>query len=195
MKRASYSNKNRIIDILSKSFDTNQSVNYIVKQDDKRQERIRYLMDYSFEVCYLFGEVYLSDDNKACALILYPDKKKTALESVILDAKLIFNCIGIADIGKAMDREAKIKKLKPKERMYYLWFIGVDPKYQGSGIGTDLMQSLIEDSEKQQRPIFLETSTLRNLPWYKKFGFETYNELVLTYKLYFLKRKLAKHKI
>ena len=76
--------------------------------------------------------------------------------------------------------------------MYYLWFIGVDPKYQGSGIGTDLMQSLIEDSEKQQRPIFLETSTLRNLPWYKKFGFEIYNELELSYKLYFLKRGLAK---
>lgn len=195
MKRAAYSDKNRIVEILSKSFDTNQSVNYIVKQDDKRHERIRSLMDYSFQVCYLFGEVYLSEDDKACALVLYPDKKSTTLKSILLDVELMFKCIGITNISIAMDRESKINKLKPKERMYYLWFIGVDPKFQGSGIGTDLMQSLIEDSEKQQRPIFLETSTLRNLPWYKKFGFETYNELVLSYKLYFLKRKLAKHKI
>lgn len=192
MKRATYSNKNMIIDILSKSFDTNQSVNYIVKQDDKRQERIRFLMDYSFEICHLFGEVYVSDDRKACALILYPDKKKTSFKSVLLDAKLVFNCIGISNIGKAMDRDSKIKKLQPKERMYYLWFIGVDPEFQGSGVGSTLMKSVIEDSEKQKRPIFLETSTLKNIPWYEKFGFEIYNELELSYKLFFLKRKLAK---
>lgn len=192
MKRAAYSDKNMIIEILSKSFDTNQSVNYIVKRDDKRQERIRSLMDYSFEMCYLFGEVYLSDDDKACALVLYPDKKKTTLKSILLDAGLLLNCIGISNTHKAMDRESKIKKLQPQETMYYLWFIGVDPKFQGSGVGSDLMNSLIDDSEKQQRPIFLETSTLRNLPWYKKFGFEIYNELELSYKLYFLKRGLAK---
>lgn len=192
MKRADYSHKSMIVDILSKSFEANQSVNYIVKQDDKRLQRIRHLMDYSFEVCHLFGEVYLSEDDKSCALVLYPDKKTTTFRSILLDVELMFKCIGITNIGKAMDRETKINKLKPKEQMYYLWFIGVDPQHQGAGIGSELMQSLIEDSQKQQRPIYLETSTLRNLPWYAKFGFEVYNELDLSYKLYFLKRALAK---
>ena len=72
MKKASYGEKNLIIDILTQSFDTNQSVNYIVNQDRKRLSRIRALMDYSFEVCTLFGEVFISDDKKACALIMYP---------------------------------------------------------------------------------------------------------------------------
>lgn len=192
MKKADYSHKSLVVNILSKSFDLNQSVNFIVKQDNRRQQRIKLLMGYSFEVCYLFGEVYLSDDDKACALMLYPDKKKTTLKSILLDAGLLLNCIGISNTRKAMDRESKIKKLQQQETMYYLWFIGVDPKFQGSGVGSDLMKSLIEDSEKQKRPIFLETSTLRNLPWYKKFGFEIYNELELSYKLYFLKHGLAK---
>lgn len=188
---ADYKDKNLVVNILTKSFDKNQSVNFIVQQDEKRFERIKSLMDYSFEVCYAFGEVFLSDDKKACALVLYPDKKRTTFKSVLLDVQLMFKCIGITNISKALDRESKIKKIQPKERMYYLWFIGVDPDCQGSGIGTELMRDIIEESQRKQRPIYLETSTLKNLPWYKKFGFEIYSELELSYKLYFLKLELA----
>lgn len=192
MRKANYDQKDLILDILSRSFDSNLSVNYIIKQDDKRLRRIKFLMDYSFEICYTFGDVFLSDDSRACALVLYPDKKRTTLKSVLLDIQLMLKCIGITNISKALERESKIKRIQPKEQMYYLWFIGVGPEYQGLGIGTGLMKEIIEDSQTQQRPIYLETSTLKNLPWYKKFGFEIYNELDLSYKLYFLKLELAK---
>ena len=192
MKNADYKDKNLVIDILTKSFDTNQSVNYIAKQDGKRLKRIRALMDYSFEVCYMFGDVFLSDDRKACALILYPDKKKTTLKSILLDIKLIFSCIGVENIKKALVRESKIKQLQPKTTMYYLWFIGVDPEYQNEGIGSVLLDEIINDSKNKQRPIYLETSILKNLPWYKKYGFQIYNELELSYKLFFLKREFDK---
>lgn len=191
MIKASYIDKNLVIDILTKSFDTNQSVNYIVKQDQNRIDRVRALMDYSFEVCYLFGEVFLSNDKKACGLILYPDKKKTTLKSIWLDAKLILSCVGLENIKKAMTRESKIKQLQPKEPMYYIWFIGVDPAYQSSGIGSELLNEIIKDSNFKKRPIYLETSTLKNLPWYKKFGFDVYNELDLSYKLFFLKKEVV----
>jgi ribosomal protein S18 acetylase RimI-like enzyme len=192
MKKAAYSDKNLVIDILTDSFETNQSVNYIVKQDKNRVTRIRSLMDYSFEVCYSFGEVFLSDDKKACALVLFPDKKKTTIKSISLDVKLILSCVGLSNIKKALHRESKIKEIQPKELMYYLWFIGVDSRYQNSGIGTELLDDIIKDSKLRQRPIFLETSTLKNLPWYKKFGFDIYNELDLSYKLFFLKKEWSK---
>lgn len=191
MIKASYSDKSLVLDILTKSFDTNKSVNYIVKQDKKRVQRVRALMDYSFEVCYLFGEVFLSNNKKACALILYPDKKKTTLKSILLDIKLILSCVGLSNVKKALTRESKIKKIQPKEPMYYIWFIGVDPTYQNSGIGTELLNEVIEDSSRKKRPIYLETSTTKNLPWYKKFGFDVYSELDLNYKLFFLKRDAA----
>src|SRR5687767_9350804 len=124
MIKANYIDKVRIVNILTSSFDDNKSVNYIIRQDKKRVERIKNLMDYSFDMCYFFGDVFLSDDKKGCALILLPDKKKTNVRSILLDIKLIISCIGLSNIKKAMDREAKIKKLQPKGLMYYLWFIG-----------------------------------------------------------------------
>lgn len=192
MKKAEYNDKSLVVDILTKSFDTNQSVNYIVKQDEKRAKRVSALMDYSFEVCYLFGEVFLSDDKKACALVTYPDKKKTTLKSILLDVKLILSCVGLKNIKKTLAREAMINKIQPKELRYYLWFIGVDPEYQNEGIGSNLLNDIIKDSEHKDRPIYLETSTLKNLPWYKKFDFDIYHELDLSYKLFFLKRTVSK---
>lgn len=190
MIKAEYSDKKLVVDILTKSFDTNQSVNYIVKQDKKRVQRVSSLMDYSFEVCYLL-EMFLSDDKKACALITYPDKK-TTLKSILLDIKLILSSVGLKNIKKTLARESLINKIQPKELKYYLWFIGVDPEYQNEGIGSVLLDEIIEDSEHKKRPIYLETSTLKNLPWYKKFRFQVYHEMDLSYKLFLLKRVLDK---
>ena len=188
MIRADYKDKQLITDILATSFNDNKSVNYIVKQDSKREQRLRSLMEYSFDVCHLFGDVFLSDDKSGCALVLLPDKKKFSLKSLWLDVKLIANCTGLSNVSKAMDREEKIKKLQPKEPLYYLWFIGVNPATQNKGTGSALLSDLINEGKEKQRTICLETSTLKNLPWYEKFGFTIYNELDLGYKLFFLKK-------
>ena len=189
MIKAQYTDRSVVIDILSDSFDTNKSVNYIVKQDEKRRIRIRNLIGYSFDVCYLFGEIYLSEDKNGCALILLPDKKKVTFKSVLLDIKLIFSGIGLARIATILERETQIKKYHPKTPIYYLWFIGVKTNAQRKGIGSTLLKEIIKESILNKRDIYLETSTLENIPWYQKFGCELFQELDLTYKLFILKRR------
>jgi GNAT superfamily N-acetyltransferase len=189
MITAKYTDKSLVVDILSHSFDDNQSVNYIVKQDKKRARRIENLMKYSFDMCFYFGTVFLSDDRKACALILWPDKKKSNFRSILMEIKLIFFCISLSNIKRVIDREARIKKIKPQELMYYLWFLGVDPKEQNKGIGGGLMKDIVKKSIMDLRPIYLETSTLKNIPWYQKFGFKIYNQLDLGYQLFFMKKE------
>jgi ribosomal protein S18 acetylase RimI-like enzyme len=187
MKNAVRGDKKLIVDILTDSFKDNKSVNYILKQDSRRLHRIKGLMEYSFEICLAFGQVLLSDDKKACALVVYPDKKKTSLKSVWLDAKLAFSCVAISNLIKAMKREAAIKKGHPAGLLSYLWFIGVNPLEQGKGAGSHLLSEIIDKGKADGRIICLETSTERNLPWYKKFGFEIYKELDFGYKLYCMK--------
>jgi len=73
-------------------------------------------MEYSFDVCYFSGKVFLSDDKKGCALVMLPDKKKANFRSVWLDLKLIVTCIGLSNIKKALTRETRIKRLNRKNR-------------------------------------------------------------------------------
>lgn len=193
MERANVKQKNLIVGLLVAAFQENLSVNFIVRQDEKRLKRIAALMDYSFEMCHHFGDVWITEHEDGCALVLYPHLKKFSLLGVWLDIKLIFLAIGISGIFKALKREDLIKMIKPKTPMAYLWFIGVDPKAQHAGQGSQLLSEIIVSAEKNHLPLYLETSTIINLPWYKKFSFEIYDQLDLGYTLYFLKRTLENH--
>jgi ribosomal protein S18 acetylase RimI-like enzyme len=188
MKRALAHQKTLIVDILSKSFDDNKSVNFVVKQDYIRKERIRRLMEYSFNVCHAFGEVWISDAEQACALILLPDKKKPTLNALLWDAKLALTVIGLNRISSVLGREAKIKSFHPQEPFSYLWFIGVIPELQNRGKGSLLLDEIIQESQRSKRPIYLETSVERNLPWYQNHGFEIFHSIDLTYTLYLLRK-------
>src|SRR5690606_37094746 len=188
MKKPLPSQKARIVEILAESFDKNKSVNYVVKQDSSRKSRLRGLMDYCYNVCEAFGEVWISEDEQACALILHPDKKRILFRAIWWGLKLAFSVICLSRVGQMMARESKIKKFHPKEPFSYLWFIGVYPSFQNNGKGSRLLKEIIQHSEQQGRPIYLETSVDRNLPWYKKFGFGIFQSFDLTYTLYMMRR-------
>jgi len=186
MLKATLKDRERIIEILLLAFEKNKSVNYICRNDDARYKRIRLLMDYAFKVCSRFGKVFISDDRNACALVLFPDKKRTTLKSLIWDIKLILTVIGLSNASNILKRETQIKKHHPNIPFYYLWFIGVDPSNKRLGIGSGLLNAVLEDADKMGRPVYLETSTIENLPWYKRFGFKIYKELNFGYDLFLL---------
>ncbi|QNL52318.1 GNAT family N-acetyltransferase [Olivibacter sp. SDN3] len=192
MYLAQEEDKEIVIDILLQSFRNNKSVHYIVKQDEQLNKRLRYLMSYSFDLCFHFGKVLLSDRKDACALITYPHRKKNLLKSIRMDIGLLINTIGIFKLGKAIKREALIKANYPVQDFLYLWFIGVKPHMQGQGVGSDLLNQVLQEAKATHLDVHLETSTLTNLPWYRKFGFEIYKELDFGYTLHMLRWRKEK---
>lgn len=56
-------------------------------------------------------------------------------------------------------------------RHWYLWVIGVDPLYQGTGIGGRLMARGLEMVDADAAPAYLETGSERNVRFYQRFGF------------------------
>jgi ribosomal protein S18 acetylase RimI-like enzyme len=189
MIRANYKDRDLVVSILTKSFADNKSVNYIIKQDNNKLKRIKKLMEYSYDVCNLFGDIFLSDDKNGCALLIFPEKKRTNIKSILLDVKFAVACLGLPNLQKAIRREAIIEQVHPKGVLYYLWFIGVEPNNQHTGIGSRLMNEIISEAKKQNRQICLETSTVKNIPWYEKFGFTIYCQLDFGYELFSMKRE------
>jgi len=167
------------IDILTKAFDKNKSVNYVIKQDNRREKRIRSLIEYSFNNTLRFGKIF-SIDNKAYAYVSFPHQYKTDIFATI---KLIFSSLGFRNIKRVLRFKSQLKKYYPKE-FVYLDFIGIDPLFQGQGIGSTLVQEIIAFAKQQNLPLYLETSTVENIAFYKKNGFEQYGELQLEYPLF-----------
>jgi len=181
-----YEDKQRIIEILRDSFKENQSVNYIVKQDRKRIQRIEKLLEYSLFQGEHFGKIFLSEDQNAACIILFSDHKKTTFKTIQQDLKLVTQVIGFKKVKAALARESLLKQHYPDIPFVHLWYIGVDPEHQKKGIGSKLLKEVI--AYCGDRPIYLETSVESNLRWYKKYGFEIVNVVELGYLLYILKK-------
>lgn len=177
MNQFSKTEKELIISILSTSFQNNKSVLYTIKNGQEKNKYIKCLMDYAFYEGEKQKGVLISKNNQGAAIFIYPNRKKIFnLSSLIESVKVVLNAFGVAGIRKVLRREEYIKSLHPQNDFLYLWFIGVVPAEQGKGTGSLLLNELIKIADEQKIPVYLETSLIENLPFYKKHGFEVYHE-------------------
>jgi GNAT superfamily N-acetyltransferase len=60
----------------------------------------------------------------------------------------------------------------PAEPHWYLPLIGADPAHQGEGHGDALMAYALARCDRDRAPAYLESSNPRNIPFYRRHGFE-----------------------
>lgn len=180
-----------VIQVLTLAFEKNKSVLHVAGSGPGSVVKRSRLMRYALRRCDAFGKVVDSADGKAVALVLFPDQVRFSFAALYWDLQLIFGVIGLSKLFSVMRKEALLRRLRPEGKLYYLWFIGVDPDAQGQGLGGELLDRLCADAAMMGRTICLETSTAENLPWYSSHGFELYHQLGSgDYPLYFFKRQI-----
>jgi GNAT superfamily N-acetyltransferase len=54
----------------------------------------------------------------------------------------------------------------------YLWMIGVAPGRQGEGLGTALIEAVLDRCDREGLPAYLEASSARSRKLYERLGFE-----------------------
>ncbi len=59
----------------------------------------------------------------------------------------------------------------PKEPHWYLPLIGVDPRFQGKGVGSLLMKHALDVCDREGVAAYLESSNPRNIPFYERHEF------------------------
>ena len=74
---------------------------------------------------------------------------------------------------------ASLEANHPDEPHYYLPVVGVDPDWQGRGIGAALMQPVLERCDRERMPAYLEATTPRNRALYERYGFAVTEEFEL----------------
>ncbi len=86
----------------------------------------------------------------------------------------------VRTLGTAMPRALKLTsvwtKHDPKEPHWHIGPIGVDPAFQGQGVGKALLGAFLEMADEDGPPAYLETDVDRNVTLYEKFGFRVIGE-------------------
>lgn len=194
MRKANLKDTSLITDILTDSFKENKSIINVTRKGKHQLKRISSLMKFFFLNAYYNGDVFLSDDEKACIMMLTNENRKipftAKLNFFFWNLNLFFNVLGVRNVKNVLQREKAIDKNHPKEPFLHLYYVGVLQEQQGKGIGTKLITETI-NRYNNYKIVYLETSDKRNLPLYKKLGFDIVNvhdELELT--LYIMKKKI-----
>jgi ribosomal protein S18 acetylase RimI-like enzyme len=132
-------------------------------------------------VCLKYGEVYATSEKlEGVAAWLPPAKGHFGgwhiIRSVPLPVLVRFGRQGAGRMrafGRLVD--SIHRKLVPYPH-WYLQMIGVDPPYQGQGFSSRLLRPMLGRIDREQKPCFLETNTVKNVAIYRRFGFEVISE-------------------
>jgi GNAT superfamily N-acetyltransferase len=72
-----------------------------------------------------------------------------------------------------------VDAVHPREPHWYLAILGTEPEAQGKGVGSALLEPVLDDCDRNEVPAYLESSKERNVAFYARHGFRVTEELVL----------------
>ena len=82
-------------------------------------------------------------------------------------------------VPRALCAQIKLESNHPAEPHYYLPFIGVAPGWQGRGLGSAVMEPILERCDRERMPAYLDATTDRNRALYERLGFRITEEFSL----------------
>lgn len=86
---------------------------------------------------------------------------------------------GPAVLARSLRAEAAMTGGHPAEPHLYVSLLAAHPRVQRGGRGRALLTQAIEEAERRELPVYLDTANPANLPYYRQFGFEVTGEATL----------------
>lgn len=151
---------------------------YMVEDPAARPRIYPYFFRLMVKHTIKFGEAYATSDNmEGIALWLPSERSDISLWSNLMNGgidlllkagiKVAYRSMVFTEFASKLHHEAVVKP------HIYLFLIGVKKKHRGKGYSSMLMRPMMEHSDHEGLPIFLETHDASNMPIYEYLGFET----------------------
>ncbi|MFF9207199.1 MULTISPECIES: GNAT family N-acetyltransferase [unclassified Streptomyces] len=176
IRRAGEADRELVVHLLDEAF-ADDPVSAWVFPDEEYRRRVHHRLMAAFtDVVLEEGWIDLAEDGTACALWLSVPEGEHEDEE------------GPAELRRAVDpaneRVERIGRLTagihPTDRAHaYLWMIGVAPDRQGAGLGTALVEHVLERCDRDGVPAYLEASNARSRALYERLGFAVLPDRVL----------------
>jgi ribosomal protein S18 acetylase RimI-like enzyme len=160
---------------LADAFTTEPITQWLIPSRRRRDVYLRRL--FAIELAqYVFpaGRVLTTDDFRGANLELPPGRWTM---TVPFSGALAY----VRVFGRRLPRASRLQlffeRNHPQESHYYIRWVGVATRFQGQGIGTELLRPTLDRCDREGMPAYLEASTERSAALYERLGFVHLGEL------------------
>jgi GNAT superfamily N-acetyltransferase len=124
------------------------------------------------------GQVLVSEGHTAAAFWDAPGHWKATWTEMLRLAPVMVPAVG-PRIPRSIKGLEVIERAHPREHHWYLAVLGTDPPHQGRGIGSSLVDPVLERCDREGLGAYLESSREQNIPYYQRFGFSVTGQIDL----------------
>ena len=178
VRKATTADVPQLAEALARAFQEDPVFKWVIPRD---APRLRYARRYfAARARHLLtqDEVYTTDDRTAGALWARPgewrDPPLTAIRQIIS----LVPALGTR-LPRALTGLREVEARHPPRPHWYLSVLGTEPRRQGEGLGSALLQPVLADCDRLEVGAYLETATERNVSFYGRHGFDVVDEVQL----------------
>lgn len=173
--------KHRFINVFSQAFFDNPLFIALCKSPEHRRKKLKAFSDETFRYGLKFGKIYASSENLEGMMICIPPEnvyRTFAKEIKVITFKIFCQIIwfylkSFSKVDSCLD--SAHRRYAPFNH-WCLMALAVEPRFQGQGHGSTLVQFITKKARESNLPIYLDTQNERNLSFYKKMGFKILEE-------------------
>lgn len=128
------------------------------------------------------AHTYTTDDRAGVAIWLPPGRRGPSLLDSLRQMPALARVAGWGRLRKVGDAMAALEEHRRRHvpsPHFYLSALGVEPARQGEGIGTALLEPVLEHCDRAGTPAYLETAVARNVLLYERLRFDVVEEIDL----------------
>ena len=165
--------------VLARAFHDDPAFTWVLHADRKRARMLERGFELFLRRVWLeHEETYTTQSVAGVAVWEPPDQWRT---SVGRQLRLLPSMVRIFNrrVPRLLNAIVALERDHPREAHYYLPFVGVEPRWQGRGLGGALLAPILERCDRERVPAFLEASSAHNRALYERLGFTVTEEFRL----------------
>jgi len=174
VKRAGEDEAASVGEILGDAFDADPVARWITPN----QEYPKWCWPVAVPFILPHHEVYVTENGLGAAMWVPPGDELNIRPGLAILWDL-WRRFGIRSILRLIRLMKMMGKYHPRDNHYYLLAIGVRSGSKGQGIGSALLENVLQKCDHEKVGAYLENSNSLNLPFYQRHGFEMRSEIAL----------------
>jgi ribosomal protein S18 acetylase RimI-like enzyme len=164
---------------MAKTFWDDPVSSYVFRDGSRREAGLRAYFGTQLRADYLpFGGCYTTDGYAGSAIWAPAGKPLLVGLRGIVTMVPVLRYV-VTNLVTTLRLLSTVEALHPHEPHWYLASLGTAVDQQGKGVGSALMRPVLAHCDAEGLPCYLESSKERNIPFYRRHGFEVVQEVRL----------------